>query len=258
MRILLTNDDGINSPGIIAACERLSEIADVYVVAPDRERSGTGHSITVFNPIKAQKLDWRGVARAAWVIDGTPADCVKLGISALLPEPPDYVVSGINRGANLGTDVLYSGTVSAAVEGVIMGVPSLAVSLTSYKYNEDFSFSSRFTRLIMRILEREGTARDIVLNINIPAIPRQEIKGVRITKLGVRRYDNLFEERKDPRGNSYYWLGGDVIQEEQDPDSDVAAINEGYLSITPIHFDLTDYRLMEEFRQRFKPYIHLV
>ena len=256
MRILLTNDDGIHSPGLIALCEELAGIAEVYVVAPDRERSGTGHSITVFNPIKAQKAKV-GMACSAWVIDGTPADCVKLGITALLPEPPDYVVSGINRGANLGTDVLYSGTVSAAVEGVIMGVPAVAVSLTSFDYNEDFSFSARFTRVVLRVVEAKGLARDIILNINIPAIPRKEIKGLRITKLGVRRYDNLFEERKDPRGNAYYWLGGDVIREDQAPDSDVAAIEAGYLSITPIHFDLTDYRLIEDFRRRFKPYIDL-
>ncbi|NSW83857.1 MAG: 5'/3'-nucleotidase SurE [Syntrophothermus sp.] len=257
MRILLTNDDGIDSPGILAVLRELEKMGEVYVVAPDRERSGTGHSITVFSPIKAQRVEVPGSSALAWVIDGTPADCVKLGISALIPKTPDYVVSGVNRGANLGTDVLYSGTVSAALEGVIMGFPSVAVSLDSFNPNEDFSFAARFTRLVLRILHREGVGKDIILNINVPCLPRSEIRGIRITKLGVRRYENLFEERKDPRGNSYYWLGGEVIREEQDPDSDVAAVNQGYISITPIHFDLTDYQLIEDFRRRFQPYIDI-
>lgn len=258
MRILLANDDGINSPGILALLKELEKLGETYVVAPDRERSGTGHSITVFSPIKAQTISIPGSQAKAWVIDGTPVDCVKLGISALLPEPPDYVVSGINRGANLGTDVLYSGTVSAALEGIIMGVPSLAVSLDSFNPGVDYSFSARFTRAVLRTLARQGMDRDIILNINIPAIPRKNIKGIRITKLGVRRYDNLFQERKDPRGNTYYWLGGDVIEDEQDSDSDVAAVNAGYISITPIHFDLTDYQLIEDFKNRFKLYINLI
>lgn len=257
MRILLTNDDGIDSPGILAVLRELEKIGEVYVVAPDRERSGTGHSITVFSPIKAQKFEIPGFSSLAWVIDGTPADCVKLGLSVLAPEPVDYVVSGINRGANLGTDVLYSGTVSAALEGVIMGCPSVAVSLDSFNPHADFSFAARFTRAVLRTLHREGMGKDIILNVNVPCIPRSEIKGIRITKLGVRRYENLFEERKDTRGNTYYWLGGEVIDEEQDPDSDVAAVNQGYISITPIHFDLTDYELMEDFRRRFQPYIDM-
>ncbi len=257
MRILLTNDDGINSPGLVALRQVLEEFATVYMVAPDRERSGTGHSITVFEPIRVRKVDLPDSSSLAWVIDGTPLDCVKLGLSALVPERPDFVVAGINCGANLGTDVLYSGTVSAAVEGVVMGIPSVAVSLNSFRVDQDFSFTARFARAVLRTLWREGVAPDIVLNINVPAIPRQEIKGVKITKLGNRNYDNIFEERKDPRGNSYYWLGGDVVLEEQDPDSDVNAVNDGYLSITPIHFDLTDYRLIELFRERYEPYIEL-
>lgn len=257
MRILLTNDDGLQASGICMLAAALRELGDIYVVAPDRERSGTGHGITVFNPIMVQKLDMPELAPHVWVVDGTPADCVKLGISALLDSPPDYVVSGINRGPNLGTDVLYSGTVSAAVEGVIMGVPSLAVSLTSYQHGEDYSFAARFTRAVLRRIHQDGIDKDTILNINIPAIPRSEIKGLRITKLGSRKYENIFEERKDPRGRSYFWLAGDVIEEEQEKDSDVTAVNEGYISITPIHFDLTDYRLINKFRERYRDIIDI-
>ncbi|MCR4400177.1 MAG: 5'/3'-nucleotidase SurE, partial [Syntrophomonadaceae bacterium] len=214
--------------------------------------------ITVFSPIMARRLEEGPQAVPTWVIDGTPADCVKLAISALVKEPLDFVVSGVNRGANLGHDVLYSGTVSAAVEGVIMGVPALAVSLTSFNYHADYSFAARFVRLMLRTLHRKRLQRDVVLNINVPDLPRAEIRGVRVTKLGLRRYQNLFEERKDPRGNTYYWLGGDVIREAQEPDSDVAAIEDGCVSVTPIHFDLSDYRLIEEFRARYGPFLDLV
>ena len=229
-------------------------MAEIYVVAPDRERSGTGHGITVFNPIMIEKVESFDFAQKAWVVYGTPVDCVKLGISALLPEPPDLVVSGINQGANLGWDVLYSGTVSAAMEGVVMGVPSIAVSLCSFQ-DQDFSFAARFTRAVCRQLERDGADKDTIININVPAIPRSDIKGTRVTRLGKRRYDNVFEERQDPRGNTYFWLGGDVIEEDQEPDSDVVAVQEGFISVTPIHFDLTDYDIINKYRQIYHAYV---
>jgi len=258
MKLLVTNDDGLNSRGLHQLVETLAEMAEIYVVAPDRERSGTGHGITVFEPIMIKRIDSLNAAQKAWIVYGTPVDCVKLGISALLPEKPDLVVSGINRGPNLGWDVLYSGTVSAAVEGVIMGVPSIAVSLCSYKDTADYSFAARFTRAVCRQLQRDGVDKDTIININVPAIPRPEIKGMRVTRLGSRRYDNIFEERKDPRGNTYFWLGGDVVEEDQEPDSDVAAINEGFISVTPIHFDLTDYRLIEKYRHNYRDFIDQV
>jgi 5'-nucleotidase len=192
------------------------------------------------------------------VVDGTPVDCVKLGISALLEAKPDLVISGINRGSNLGTDVLYSGTVSAAIEGVIMGVPAVAVSLTSFERDEDYNFAARFTRMVCRQVLKNIAEKDIIVNINIPALPKSEIKGVRITRLGSRRYENEFEERQDPRGNTYYWLGGNVVQETQEKDSDVAAISEGFISITPIHFDLTDYALINRFREMYRTRVNHV
>ncbi len=254
VKILLANDDGINAGGIRALIKELSTMGDLYVVAPDRERSGTGHSITVFEPIITQKIEIDGV-KAAWIVRGTPVDCVKLAVGKLLPEKMDLVVSGINHGPNLGTDVLYSGTVSAAAEGVIMGVPSIAVSLNSYQDNMDFNFSARFTRNFIKTVMRHGIDQRTVVNINIPPLPPKEIKGIRITRLGVRNYDNLFEERQDPHGNTYYWLGGGVRKEEQEQDSDVLAVEENYISITPIHLDLTDYVLIEEYKHVFRRYL---
>jgi len=254
LRILLANDDGISARGLHVLAKSLSRIGEVFIVAPDRERSGTGHSITVFDPIGADPFTSPDGIKG-WVVGGTPADCVKLGISRLIDPPPHIVVSGINRGANLGTDVLYSGTVSAAVEGVIMGIPSIAVSLTTFDYQADYTYAARFTRAMIRILMRHGFSRNTLVNVNVPAVGRNEIRGVRITKLGTRRYENLFERHVDPRGRTFYWLGGDVIEEEQDPDSDVTAVNNNYISVTPIHFDLTDYRLIEEFKVKFKHYL---
>ena len=246
MRILLTNDDGVDAKGIQALINELNTIAEIYLAAPDHERSGTGHSITVFDPIKAVKTEIAGIKRG-WIIGGTPVDCVKLAIGKLIDEKIDLVVSGINHGSNLGTDVLYSGTVSAAAEGVIMGVPAIAVSLNSYRKDIDFSFSARFTRSVISIVMKQGIAQTTLLNINIPFIAPEEVNGIRITRLGIRNYDNLFEERRDPRGNTYYWLGGGVLEEEQHEDSDVHAVNQGYISITPIHLDLTDYDLIDKY-----------
>lgn len=254
MRILLTNDDGIQAKGIHSLIRELSRIAELYLVAPDRERSGTGHSITVFEPIKAVPTSLPGVKKA-WIVGGTPVDCVKLALARLIQEDVDLVVSGINHGPNLGTDVLYSGTVSAAAEGVIMGCPSVAVSLNAEDSDMDFDTAARFTRQMIQLVLREGIEPTTLVNINVPALTADRIKGVRITRLGVRNYDNLFEERRDPRGNTYYWMGGGVVEEDQEPESDVAAVQEGYISITPIHLDLTDYRLIETYRNSFSKYL---
>ncbi|MGE5454034.1 MAG: 5'/3'-nucleotidase SurE, partial [Methylocystaceae bacterium] len=167
----------------------------------------------------------------------------------------DLVVSGINRGANLGTDVLYSGTVSAAVEGVIMGIPSIAVSLTTFDHEANYDFAARYTRALIRVLSETGIDKNTLVNVNIPDLPQEKIKGTRITRLGSRRYENMFEKHVDPRGRTYYWLGGDIIEEQQEPDSDVAAITDQFISVTPIHFDLTDYRLMAEFKEKFSQYL---
>lgn len=254
MRILISNDDGIHSRGIQALVSELSKIAEIYLVAPDRERSGTGHSITVFEPIKASKIKYPGV-KEAWVVAGTPVDCVKLAISRLIKEKIDLVVSGINYGPNLGTDVLYSGTVSAAAEGVIMGVPAIAISLDSYDEDMDFSYAAKFARELVSLVQKNGLSSQNLLNVNVPALAEDKIKGTRITKLGARNYNNLFEERQDPRGNTYFWLGGGVRIEEQDSDCDVCAVQEAYISITPIHLDMTDYKLINDFKDSYMAHL---
>ncbi|NLJ72256.1 MAG: 5'/3'-nucleotidase SurE [Syntrophomonadaceae bacterium] len=253
MRILLTNDDGIHARGIQALVAELSKIAEIYMVAPDRERSATGHSITVFEPIKATQTNFAGVAKA-WIVGGTPVDCVKLAMSKLVKDI-DLVVSGINHGPNLGTDVLYSGTVSAAAEGVIMGAPAIAVSLDSYDADMEFNFAAKFTRTVVETVMQHEIDKSTLININIPFNRKERIKGIRVTKLGVRNYDNLFEERYDPRGNTYYWLGGGVRDEKQEAGSDVEAVQDGYISITPINLDLTDYDLINEYQEAFVDYL---
>ncbi len=241
MKILVVNDDGIYARGLSALVRGLKDLGEIYVVAPDRERSATGHSITVHRPLRVRKVSLSsdfGVA-ASWSVDGTPSDCVKLAVENLLPNPPEVVLSGINQGSNLGTDVLYSGTVSAAVEGLISGFPSVAVSLTSFT-DRDFSTAAEFARKLVTILEKGAFSQNFLLNVNVP--PGDRHNGVKITRLGNRRYINIFDKRTDPRGRVYYWMGGDLLEMEDNQEgTDVSAVKNNYISITPLHIDLTDY-----------------
>ncbi|MHB1126430.1 MAG: 5'/3'-nucleotidase SurE [Bacillota bacterium] len=250
MRILLTNDDGIAAPGLNALREALCGLASqLFVVAPERERSATGHGITVHKPLRVEEINYGENNCQGWSVSGTPADCVKLALDILLPAHPDLVISGINLGANLGTDVLYSGTVSAAIEGLMAGIPSFAVSLTSNKVGSDFSPAALFARHLVKILFSRELPRETLLNVNVPDVDLPgEIKGVKITKLALRRYQNTVEKRLDPRGRAYYWLTGEVFAPEPDDDADVWAVHEQYISVSPIHFDLTDHRIIEEVR----------
>lgn len=240
MRILLTNDDGIGADGIQALWHELSKIAEIIVVAPDVERSATSQAITVHSPIRVDSYLFNNPRVSGWRIGGTPADCVKIALGTLMTEPPDILVSGINHGPNLGTDVLYSGTVSAAIEGALHGIPAVAVSLDAGA-NYDFGPAAEFMSTLVQKMTTRTLAANTLLNVNIPAVPTAQMNGVAITKLGVRQYDNIFEGRKDPRGRMYYWLGGNVIDNENDADSDIAAIKMSKISVTPIHFDLTNY-----------------
>lgn len=244
LRILLTNDDSIYAPGLAVLWDALQDIAEVDVVAPDRERSATGHGITVDQPLRAERISM--FDGRAWAVNGTPADCVKLAISCLLKERPDLVIAGINRGPNLGIDVLYSGTVSGALEGLISGIAALAVSVTDY-HSPDYRYAASFTRKLAPLVLENGFCRDSLLNINVPSLPPEQIRGVKVTRLGNRKYVNCFETRTDPRGRAYYWLGGDVIDvidDSSEMDTDVATIRENMVSITPIHIDLTNYRAL--------------
>jgi 5'-nucleotidase len=254
MHILLSNDDGIHAPGLAALRLALAPLGEVHVVAPDRERSATGHGITVHKPLRPKQVKFTD-GTFGWAVDGTPADCVKLAIEALLPEAPDIVVSGINYGANLGTDVLYSGTVSAAIEGIINGFPAVAISLATYE-SDDFQYAAAFAGLIIPGLIKENKRECNLVNINVPP---GKPKGIKVTRLGKRRYVNIFHKRVDPRGRIYYWMAGepeDSVPENPavEADVDVEAIKNKYISVTPLHFDLTDFQAIHDLQDMFNGY----
>lgn len=248
MKVLITNDDGIFAEGIYKLAKALSVKHKVFVVAPDRQRSATGHAITMHHPLRSNKIKFFDTDISAWSIDGTPADCIKLAIEAILKEKPDFVISGINDGPNLGTDVLYSGTVSAAIEGAIHGIQSMAISMADTQ-NINYNIGAEFANNMVNKLIDNKLPKDTLLNINIPTCKKEELQGVKITTLGVRRYKNSFVERVDPRGQAYYWLGGEIIEENQSENSDVNSVKDKYISVTPIHYDLTDYDLNETMKK---------
>jgi 5'-nucleotidase len=241
---LLTNDDGIFAKGLRALHQELSQDADCLVAAPEAEQSGTGHGLTLFRPVMVRKARKNG-AEIGHAVNGTPADCVKLGIRELADRPVDLVVSGINAGANIGVNIIYSGTVAAAVEGLIMGVPSLAVSLNAIR-NGDFTFAARFARKIARILAVENLFPGMALNVNVPALPESEIKGVALARQGQARFMESYDKRTDPRGNVYYWITGDTRPAgREDDDSDICLLAKGMVTITPISCDLTCHQAFE-------------
>lgn len=248
MRILLTNDDGIFAEGLQVLVQEIKKIAETYVVAPDHEQSATGHAITMHRPLRAEKVRYFHSENVhAWSVNGTPADCVKLGVEALLPTRPDLVVSGINRGANLGTDVIYSGTVSAAIEGTVLGIPAVAVSLTEYD-NPRYEYAAQFTARLARQLAEREIPEGLLLNVNVPGCDPGRIKGVAVCPLGIRQYINTFEKRTDPRGRTYYWLAGELVDSDGNEDTDVAAIENCKISITPIQQNLTNFDLLEKIK----------
>lgn len=276
MNILVSNDDGVFALGIRTLANTVAQAGHrVTVVCPDRERSATGHGLTLHDPIRAEQVDHAFHPDVkAWACSGTPSDCVKLALGALLPEPPDYVLSGINHGSNLGTDVLYSGTVSAAMEGLIEGIPAIAFSLASFAY-QNFQPAADFAVKLLAQLEQQPLDQPMLLNVNIPPVEASNIRGVKVTQQGVRRYFDLFEKRTDPRGKTYYWLAGELLEETEDdlnssptelrsqPNSssaasikkntvaaDVHAIRENYITITPLQYNLTCLRGVAELGTR--------
>lgn len=263
MNLLISNDDGIFALGIRTLANTLAEAGhQVTVVCPDRERSATGHGLTLHDPIRAEQVE-SGFHSSinAWACSGTPSDCVKLALGAVLDEPPDMVLSGINHGSNLGTDVLYSGTVSAAMEGVIEGIPSIAFSLTSFSHR-DFQPAANFARSLLDHLAENPLPHLVLLNVNVPPVPADAIAGVMMTRQGVRRYIDMFEKRTDPRGKTYYWLAGEVLEDISEEEmeqagmsgirtlggdvewfrktpTDVQAIRKNYITVTPLQYNLT-------------------
>jgi len=250
MRILICNDDGIFAKGLSKLAETIKKIGQITVVAPDIERSAIGHAITVRDPLRLYETTlWESEIKG-FSLTGTPADCVKFGVSMIMEEPPDLVISGINQGPNLGTDVLYSGTVSAAIEGAILGIPSMAVSLNSYE-DEDYSFAAQTALNIAQKMLKYSLSPGTLLNVNVPAISRSQCKGIKVTRLGIRKYNENYIKRIDPRGKEYYWLAGDLMEKEQQDDVDITAVREGYISVTPIHYDLTNYSQLRDIKQWF-------
>lgn len=243
MEILVTNDDGIHSPGLIALAKALRRVGRVTLVAPDRERSATSHSLTLHKPLRA---DLAGPQ--TYSVNGTPTDCVLLGVSRLLEKRPDVIFSGINRGANLGDDVTYSGTVSAAMEGTILGIPSVAVSLVGvppFRFESAGAVAAKLARQI----SRDGLPPDTLLNVNVPNRKADRIRGVRVVPLGRRIFrPNAIVKKSDPRGRAYYWIGENRAEWEPAEDSDHQAVEEGYISITPIHLDLTRYLAIDQLK----------
>jgi 5'-nucleotidase len=237
MKILLTNDDGIYAPGLFALFQALKSDHELTIVAPESEMSAVGHAITLTLPLRVQEVKKNG-SFYGYAITGTPADCVKIAVQELLDRPPDIILSGINPGANVGVNVLYSGTVSAATEGAFLGVQSAAISLNT-RQNPDFSFAAQFSKEIIRFMMESGLKDGTALNVNIPAVPREKIAGVCFTKQGISRFEERFERRSDPRGNVYYWLSGETPIENGNPETDSMALQENKITITPIHYNLT-------------------
>ena len=240
MDILVTNDDGIHATGVQALADAVSTLGDVTIIAPDREQSATSHSLTLHRPLRINRVGENMLA-----VDGTPTDCVLLGVHGYLKRKPGLVLSGINHGPNMGEDVSYSGTVSAAMEGTFLGIPSIAVSLATWT-PQDFGPAKRIVYSLVRNLIRRGLPARLCLNINIPATPSEGIRGLRVTRLGRRVYHDVIVEKRDPRGKLYYWIGGKDVTWEHDETSDWNAVQAGYVSLTPLTLELTDYREMVE------------
>jgi len=248
MRILLTNDDGVYAPGIRALLRVLSEKHEVFTLAPEREMSATGHAITLHKPLRVKEVEVEGVR--ANLANGTPSDCVKLGVEAVMPSPPDLIISGINFGPNLGNDVFYSGTVSAAVEGHFLGFPAIAASLVVKEGFSDFSPAARYIDALLSEHGEKIASGKYLLNLNFPPLREQDIKGTKVTTLSHRNYSNVFDRRVDPRGEVYYWMTGRV-EEKEEEGTDTHALAKNFVSITPLTIDLTHHQQIKELKKIF-------
>ncbi|HEY7624414.1 MAG TPA: 5'/3'-nucleotidase SurE [Candidatus Limnocylindria bacterium] len=243
--ILITNDDGIESDALAPLASALSAVGEVVIIVPERNWSGASHSITLYRPLRVRETLLR-TGQPAYMTDGSPTDCVRLAVLGFLERKPDLVVSGINRGSNMGDDITYSGTVAAAMEGLLSGVPSIAISIGAFGANIDFEPAASFAALLARNVFAKGFAADALLNVNVPALPRDAIAGVEVTRLGKRNYRDQLVERLDPYGEPYYWVGGPAVAGEAEPGTDVAAMRARKISVTPIYLDLTNHDLIED------------
>ncbi len=245
MRILCTNDDGYMAKGLNVLARAASELGEVSVVAPDREQSATSHSLTLHHPLRARRS-----SDGSHVVDGTPTDCVILAVGELLAHRPDVVLSGINHGPNMGEDVLYSGTVAAAMEATVLGIPSIALShCGGWIAPEEIEGWEPLITSLLRDLIRTDFPKETLLSVNLPPVPPAEVQGVRVTSLGKRRYSDSLTRAQDPSGKEYFWIGGGTTDWRGADDSDFRAVDEGYISVTPLHLDLTNYKLLAAVRE---------
>lgn len=253
--ILVTNDDGINSQGIAALVDALREIAEVIVMAPLGEQSAVGHALTVSLPLRVTEYEKNGQF-FGFAVDGTPADCVKLGLRTFLAERglpyPDLVVSGINHGRNTAVNIIYSGTVSAATEATVLAVPAIAISLSSYRRSSDFSGAADFIKRFAPYVVSQGLPKGTLLNVNVPAVATENINGIVYTRQGRSYWNDTFERRLDPHGRPYYWLRGTYHLVDTNEDADDVALNNDKITITPLHYDLTNHDFLEQMREHWK------
>ena len=243
MNILCTNDDGYLANGIRVLAAAANALGSVTIVAPDREQSATSNSLTLHHPLRARRT-----SDGSYVVDGTPTDCVILAVNELLPSRPDVCVSGVNHGPNMGEDVLYSGTVAAAMEAAVIGIPAIALSYVGDRPEEVEGWEAVVRVILGEILGQETFPEDTLFNVNLPEVPPHEVRGVKVTSLGRRRYADAITRANDPSGREYFWIGGGAVSWRGPEDSDFQAIQDGYVSVTPLHLDLTNYKLLEEIR----------
>jgi 5'-nucleotidase len=239
-RILVTNDDGIDSRGIFALVQAMRRLGEVVVIAPDRQQSAVGHALTVSSPLRSSPF-YRDGMMFGYAINGTPADCVKLGVSTLLDERPTMVVSGINHGSNASVNAIYSGTVSAATEGTLMGIPSMAVSLNTFDLDADMTLAAEVAYMVASRMADMQLPKGTLLNVNVPTVSQADFKGIRVTRQGHSEWRDAYERRKDPMGREYFWLTGEFVTVEPHPDADDLAVQDGWAAVTPIHYELTNF-----------------
>jgi 5'-nucleotidase len=249
--ILITNDDGISAPGIENLVEAVKDLGKIVVVAPDKPQSGMGHAITIGQPLRLHSVHSFGDIEA-YQCSGTPVDCVKLAVDKIIHRKPDLCLSGINHGANHSINVIYSGTMSAAVEAAIESIPSIGFSLLDYSVEADFSAARTYARIIVEQMLRHPLDKHCVLNVNIPSLPSALIKGIKVCKQAYAKYEEEFLERKDPSGKKYYWLTGKFVNFDKGRDTDVWALQHNYVSVVPVQFDMTHYRLKEKMQKTWK------
>ncbi len=245
MRLLVSNDDGIYAPGLRTLVKELKKEHEVHIVAPECEQSAIGHAITIHTPLRVQEVFEEGEL-FGYAVDGTPADCIKIALKSLLDFTPDMVISGINQGGNYATNIIYSGTVSAATEGRICGIPSLAISYNSFEHHEGFKDAACYIVSIIDEVYTLSLPSNVFLNINYPDIAESKIKGVKLAPQGDARFIEEFEKRKDPRGNDYYWMAGEMETAEEGAETDYHSVQEGYITITPICYDLTHQQTLKK------------